>query len=254
MSKLHQKYNKELQILTNGKVDAASEIKKLRDWMMGYGVSSPSLDADSVQKLLSIQVLPQDVRRALEIREIIGSAAVKKLYAMLNQLTPLGRVHDLFIYHSARTGRAAGAGPQPQNLPNSGPLVAHCGNCKKYFNDNFGCPWCGFKQYHVPNVEWCPQAVENALETINTGSLDCVGYFWSNPIAVVAACLRGLFIAAPRHDLICSDYSAIEAVVLAMLSGEQWRIDVFNTHGKIYEACCSYNRHSFYSRASSPYA
>jgi DNA polymerase len=44
-----------------------------------------------------------------------------------------------------------------------------------------------------------------------------------------------MFIASPGHDLICSDYSAIEAVVLAALSGEQWRLDVFNTHGRIYE-------------------
>jgi DNA polymerase len=54
-------------------------------------------------------------------------------------------------------------------------------------------------------------------------------------IADVSGCLRGLFVAAPGHDLLCSDFSAIEAVVLAELAGETWRQEVFRTHGKIYE-------------------
>lgn len=60
-------------------------------------------------------------------------------------------------------------------------------------------------------------------------------YYWGNAIEVVYGCLRGLFISAPGHDLICSDFSAIEAVVLAELAGEEWRQEVFKTHGKIYE-------------------
>lgn len=55
-------------------------------------------------------------------------------------------------------------------------------------------------------------------------------------MGVVSGCLRGLFTAAPGMELISSDYSAIEAVVNAALAGERWRMDVFRTHGKIYEA------------------
>jgi DNA polymerase len=54
-------------------------------------------------------------------------------------------------------------------------------------------------------------------------------------LAEVSESIRLLLIAAPGHDLICSDYSAIEAVVLAALAGEEWRLEVFRTHGKIYE-------------------
>lgn len=159
---------------------------------------------------------------------------------MSNRVTKDGRLHDLFIYHAARTGRAAGAGPQPQNLPNKGPAVSKCSTCNHYSSINLFCGWCA-KIINPENLklEWNHHTVEDALTVIKTGSLECVEYHFNNAIDIVSGCLRGLFIAGRHHDLLCSDYSAIEAVVLAALSGEQWRLDVFNTHGKIYEMSAS---------------
>jgi DNA polymerase len=134
-----------------------------------------------------------------------------------------------------RTGRFAGRGPQPQNLPNSGPNVnlCECGNYYKPFLNH--CPKCHLTEAFSEPTEWDVSAVNNALSIISTGDLSAVENQFGDATAAVAGCLRGLFCAAPGHDLICSDYSAIEAVVLAMLAKEQWRIDVFKTHGKIYE-------------------
>ena len=229
----HAKYNRELREITGGAVDRASEIAKIRNWMAVEGVNVPVLDAEKVTQLLG-SALPYNIRRVLQIRELIGSAAVKKLYAMSNQITESGRVHDLFIYHSARTGRAAGAGPQPQNLPNSGPIVKQCTCRRHYMKELDACPWCGLKDM-LSEVEWNSDAAQDAIDTINTGNLECVEYFWGNAIDVISGSLRGMFIASERKDLICSDYSAIEAVVLAELAGESWRQEVFRTHGKIYE-------------------
>lgn len=261
----HAKYNAELAALTGGTVARASELDKLQGWLGGKGLHVDSLDADGIEGELARLRLaiktgafvprppgmpvngehvpygrvtdPAGCLRALEIREAIGSAAVKKLFAMANTATRAGRVRDLFTYHGARTGRPTGGGVQPTNMPNSGPEVRQC-TCGRHHGMKLtACPWCGSA---VPDgargVEWDQGAIEDALEVIAYRSLELLEAVFGDAVPIVSGCLRGLFIAAPGHDLICSDYSAIEAVGLAMLAGEQWRIDVFRTHGKIYEA------------------
>jgi DNA polymerase len=87
--------------------------------------------------------------------------------------------------------------------------------------------------------KWCPDAVEWAHRAIATGRLDVVETHFGDAVKTVSGCLRSLYEAAPGCDLVASDYSAIEAVVQAFISGEQWRMDVFRTHGKIYEMSAS---------------
>jgi len=232
----HEQYNAELCELTEGTVSKASELQKLITWCGGRGIHTHSLDEEHLGKLLE-QELPKDVRRALEIRQLVGSASVKKVFAMSNMVTPAGRLHDLFLYHAARTGRITGSGPQPTNLPNSaGVHVMQCESCEKHYGlHRSDCPHCGASVQLAHKVEWCSEAVEDALRTIATCSLGYVEHMWGDAMQAVSGCLRGLFVAAPGHDLLCSDYSAIEAVVVAELAGEEWRREVFRTHGKIYE-------------------
>ena len=99
------------------------------------------------------------------------------------------------------------------------------------------CPWCG--RSVLPRqpvvIEWNPEAAEDALRALATRSLDWVEIVFGDAMHAIAGCIRGLYDAAPGHDLISTDYNSIEAVGLAMISGEQWRIEVFRSHGKIYE-------------------
>lgn len=236
LEQAYKKYNEELCQITDGQVKSASQLPNLKKWLISQGITVDKLAAEDLSILKKTVPLDRtEIHRVLDIREMTGSASVKKLYAMANQVTRDNRLHDLFIYHSARTGRAAGTGPQPQNLPNSGPMIKEC-KCGKYYR-NESCNWCG--AVDSKSYEWNPRAVEDAIEILNTGSLECVEYYFGNAVEIISSCLRGMFIAAPSKDLICSDYSAIEAVVLAALAGEQWRLDVFNTHGKIYETSAS---------------
>jgi DNA polymerase len=188
-------FTSELQGITGGAVQSVGELAKITAWLATQGVHAGSLESDAVDSLLE-RDLPPAARRVLEIRSALGSASVKKLFAIERRLTSDGRLHDLFAFCGAdRTGRWAGRGPQPQNLPGGKPV----------------------------------DQVDEVLAGIadRPPALDV--------IADVSGCLRGLFVAAPGHDLICSDFSAIEAVVLAELAGETWRQEVFRTHGKIYE-------------------
>lgn len=225
--------NARLYELTGGEVARASEVARLTAWLRGQGVHMDSLDEEHVTEALKGDMTPA-AHEALTIRAAIGSAAVKKTYAMRNQCAPDGRLHDLFSYHAARTGRCTGNGPQPTNLPNHGPEVKQC-MCRRHYGKALSsCPWCG-GGYWIELVEWNAGATENALEVISTRSLSALTYFFGEGLPIVSACLRGLFVAGPGKELICSDYSSIEAVVLAEIAGESWRREVFQTHGRIYE-------------------
>lgn len=242
----HERYNTELLALTG--IDAASKTQQLQGWLHARGVHLDSLDEGHVAEALKGPVAGAE-RRVLEIRAAVGSASVKKAFAIRNRLSADNRLRDLFIFHGARTGRATGEGPQPTNLPKAGPPVVRCGKflggkiiegtgCNRHYTPaRLSCPWCGGKDR--AEFEWNPDAAEDALEVLRVRSYSWAEYVMGDAMATVAGALRGLFTAAPGHDLISSDYNSIEAVGLAMLAGEQWRVKVFRSHGKIYEASAS---------------
>jgi len=238
-----QKYTTELIVITDGEVQTVGEISKGSagdKWLIEQGVVMASLDKEHVKDAVDNGNLSPHCKRVLEIRQILGASSVKKLFALERMLSWDDRLRDMFMYCGAgRTGRFAGRGPQPQNLKNSGPTLTQCA-CGYMAVDLFGnrCPECG-GGYDMSALEWGATTTEAALGTIATRSLDAVEAQWGDALEVVGSCLRGLFIALAGHDLVCSDYSAIEAVVLAALAGEEWRLDIFRTHGKIYEASAS---------------
>jgi len=195
-----EKYEKELSPLTGGLVETVGQHAKIVEWLGTRGVDTASVDKDHVVSLLERIDLPPDCRRVLEVRQILGSASVKKVYAMDRYLMADDRIRYVYKFNEAHTGRWTCKGPQFHNFP------------KATVDD-----------------------IDQALYTINRGNLSLVEAEFGDPINVVAACLRGLLTAGPGAEFICSDFSAIEAVVSAFLTGEQWRMEVFKGHGKIYE-------------------
>ena len=234
-------YTAELQALTGGTVQSAGEIEKIRGWLGANGIHTSNLDADAVEAALKRKDLSPSCRRVLEIRDALGGASVKKLFAIERMLAMDGRLHDLFAFCGAdRTGRWAGRGPQPQNLPSSGPKVCRCKKCEHVsWKGLVFCPNCGTLRTMNDTCDWGNEAMETGFRDLATRDLAFIESRWGDACALVSGCLRGLFAAAPGKDLICSDFSAIEAVVIADLAGEEWRQEVFRTHGKIYEMSAS---------------
>lgn len=229
------KYNSELLAMTG--IDAASKVAQMLAWLHARGVHLDSLDEDSVTEALTWPNMDPECKRVLQIRAAAGSASVKKLFSIRNRLSSDDRLRDLYIYYGARTGRSTGEGPQPTNLAKAGPDTIRCGCARHYGLHLIACPHCGMpKPPNARAVEWNPAVAEDALRVIATRSLPWVELVFGDALHTVSGCLRGLFNAAPGYDLISTDYNSIEAVGLAMMAGEQWRIDVFRTHGKIYEA------------------
>ncbi len=242
------KYRAELVSLTEGSVKTESEAAKIRGWMSGRGVVIESLDEDTVTATLErLRYNPPPILgaakiiRVLEIRQLLSSAAVKKLFAMKLKSSEAGRMHNIFTYCGAqKTARWAGRDIQPQNFPVAGIKMAACRACGAVnWHKADKCSDCGDFVQGFDSHGWDEAGVEAVLRTASHRDLALFESQWGSPLAAISACLRGMLTCAPGNDLICSDFSAIEAVVLAMMSRCQWRIDVFNTHGKIYEMAAS---------------
>lgn len=246
----HEQYNAELNWLTGGAVPRASMLARLKDWLVAHGMALPQkMDEETLDALLADTdpaTVPPICRRPLEIRQLVGSAAVKKVFSIRNRLDLRGRLTDLFIYYGAHTGRVTGDGPQPTNMPSGGPRVYKCvdARCGRWHGTHtMQCPWCGTVRWPDPpntktddrGKEWNVDAVEDALLVIAGQDMKTVERFFGDAMHAVSGCIRGLFIAEDDSDLVSSDYNSIEAVGLAFIAGEQWRMDVFRTHGKIYE-------------------
>lgn len=251
LEQAQERYGEECQVITGGL--KPGQVQELRGWLAAKGVFTDSLDAEAIEDILGRPNLPPEARRVVEIRSLVGSASVKKLYAMERTASRDERIRNIIIHHGARTGRPTGDLVQPLNLPKAGPDLIWCGECgqpSKAPEKSKGvplppgtCPWCWAQLPYGPKVyKWgdLPKGmdgtphIEAVLEVMATRSLEAVEHFFGDALLSISGCVRGMFIAGPGCDLIASDYSAIEAVVTAALAGCEWRLETFRRQEDIY--------------------
>jgi DNA polymerase len=233
LKKAVNRYTLELVSITEGAVGSVGEVAKIIDWCRDQGVSLKDLTKDSVSAALEGS-LPDSVRRVLEIRKTLGLANVKKLLKLKSQVSRDGRLRDQYVYCGAGTGRASSGGVQMQNIRGGGPRSYDCNACGRIIGDVSSCP-CGNQVDLDARKEWTVDAVEWALKDLKTGDLETVVSNWGDPVALLCGCLRGLFWSQKdEQELICCDFTSIEAVVLACLSRCQWRIDAMTQKKPIY--------------------
>ena len=177
---------------------------QLLKWLLSQGVTPPNLTKATVAELLKTE-LPDKVRRVLELRQELAKTSVKKYQAMENAAGKDGRIRGLMQFYGAnRTGRYAGRLVQVQNLP------------RNYI-----------------------ESLDTARELIREGDIEMIDILYGNVPDTLSQLIRTAFVPSEGNHFVVSDFSAIEARVIAWLAGETWRLEVFETHGKIYEASAS---------------
>ena len=183
-----------------------NSVKQLAAWLeTETGEEINGLRKDTVAKMLARDDNSPEVQRMLEIRQELGKTSTKKYDAIEVAVCPDGRVRGLLQFYGAnRTGRWAGRLVQVQNLP---------------------------RTYTEP--------LELARDLVKGRKLDALKLIYGSVPDTLSQLIRTAFIAAPGNVLIDADFSAIETRVISWLAGEEWRLEVFRTHGKIYEASAS---------------
>ena len=182
-----------------------NSVKQLARWLSAEtGDDITTLRKETIKELLG-RDNADHVQRMLEIRQELGKTSTKKYDAIEAAVCDDGRVRGLLQFYGAnRTGRWAGRLVQVQNLP---------------------------RTYTEP--------LEFARELVKGRKLDALRTIYGSPNDTLSQLIRTAFVAAPGNVLIDADFSAIEARVISWLADEEWRLEVFRTHGKIYEASAS---------------
>lgn len=184
-------------------LDNPNSVVQLKQWLLENGVEVDSLSKKAVTDLA--KDCDGEVERLLNLRLQLAKTSIKKYEAIERAVCPDGRVRGLFQFYGAnRTGRFAGRLVQVQNLP----------------------------QNHLVDLDL-------ARSLVREGDFNTLELLFESVPHVLSELIRTAFIPRPNHRFIVADFSAIEARVIAWLAGEAWRMDVFKTHGKIYEASAS---------------
>lgn len=186
-------------------IDNPKSVQQLTKWLQEEtGETVSNLQKGTVANMLE-STESDSVRRMLEIRQELAKTSVKKYEAMNEAVCDDNRIRGLLQFYGAnRSGRWAGRLVQVQNLPRN----------------------------YLPTID-------HARECIVNKKYDAVKLIYGSVSDTLSQLIRTAFIPAPGHRFIVADFSAIEARVLAWLAGEDWVLDVFRSHGKIYEACAS---------------
>lgn len=192
----HEELTEKMKELTN--LDNPSSVQQMKRWLMENGLEVESLGKKQVAALL--KDAPQPLGEVLSLRQQLARSSVKKYQAMQTAACADGRARGMFQFYGAnRTGRFSGRLIQLQNLP----------------------------QNHLTDLD-------AARELVRSGDYEGVRELYGDVPDTLSQLIRTAFVAPKGKLFYVADFSAIEARVIAWLSKEQWRLDLFKNGGDIY--------------------
>ena len=184
-------------------LDNPNSVQQMKQWLSDNGLEVDSLGKKEVAEML--KTAPAELQKVLLLRQQLAKSSVKKYQAMEKAVCADGRARGMFQFYGAnRTGRWAGRIIQMQNLP----------------------------QNHLPDLA-------EARGLVRCGDFEGVELLYKDVPDTLSQLIRTAFVPKPGYKFIVSDFSAIEARVLAWFAGEIWRQEVFEKGGDIYCASAS---------------
>lgn len=188
-------------------LDNPNSVQQMKQWLSDNGLETDSLGKKVVAEL--IKTAPPELQNVLELRQQLAKSSVKKYQTMERAVCDDGRARGMFMFYGAnRTGRWAGRLIQLQNLP----------------------------QNHLPDLA-------DARALVKSGDFDAVKLLYEDVPDTLSQLIRTAFIPKDGMQFYVSDFSAIEARVIAWYAGEMWRQKVFENGGDIYCASASHMFH-----------
>lgn len=180
-----------------------NSVQQMKAWLSDNGMETETLGKKAVAEM--IKTAPPELQTALTLRQQLAKSSVKKYQAMETAVCADGRARGMFQFYGAnRTGRWAGRIIQMQNLP----------------------------QNHLDDLT-------EARGLVRSGDFDAVEMLYEDVPDTLSQLIRTAFIPREGAKFIVSDFSAIEARVIAWLAGEEWRQKVFAEGKDIYCASAS---------------
>jgi DNA polymerase len=180
--------------------------KQLKDWLkteLEQDDDIKSLDKNAVSKMLR-EVDDEKVLRVLTIRKQLAKSSITKYAAMERQASSIDdRIRGMFQYYGAqKSGRESGRLSQPQNYPRI--------------------------------EDWFADLVDDAREIVRKRDFEGLNLLFDNVPHVLSQLLRTAFIPGEGKELAVLDFKAVEAVILAHIADEEWRVEFFRKGGDIY--------------------
>jgi DNA polymerase len=177
-----------------------NSVAQMKQWLSDNGLETDTLVKKAVAEML--KTAPTRLGEVLKLRQQLAKSSIKKYQAMKNAVCSDGRARGMFQFYGAnRTGRFSGRLIQLQNLP----------------------------QNHMGDLH-------QARSLLKSGNFEALTMLYDSVPEVLSELIRTAFVPKPGSRFIVADFSSIEAMVVAWLAGERWKMDVFAGDGKIYEA------------------
>ena len=179
-------------------LDNPNSVQQFKGWLAYRGFEMESIDKAHVAELLERDDLPDEVREAVERKQLAALSAATKYVVAQGSTNSDGRLRGTIKYSNANTGRMTGVTLSPHNLP------------RDHFTDAEG--------EHDTEAEQA--AIDKLLAGVHVGS--------EGLKKLVRPLLVGPFTV--------SDYSAIEARLTAWVAGEDSVLESFRKGEDIYVA------------------